>query len=61
MKTINKLFLGLGLLSSFTCSDFEDINTDPTKTPIESTLPEYFLNNAIGKIQMDPSMVCERV
>lgn len=56
MKTINKLFLGLGLLSSFTaCSDFEDINTDPTKTPIESTLPEYFLNNAIGKIQMDPS------
>lgn len=56
MKTINKIFLGLGLLSGFTaCSDFEDINTDPTKTPIESTLPEYFLNNAIGKIQMDPS------
>lgn len=58
MKTINKLFIGcslvgLGLLSS--CSDFDDINKDPSKTGIESTMPEYFLNKSIGKIQMDPS------
>lgn len=58
MKTINKIFIGLGLIgmsSLYSCSDFDEINTDPSKTPIESTLPEYFLNNAISKIQMDPS------
>ena len=56
MKTINKFFLGVGLLGGLaSCSDFDDVNIDPTKTPIESTQPEFFLNNAIGKIQMDPS------
>lgn len=56
MKTINKFFLGVGLLGGLaSCSDFEEVNTNPLTTPIESTLPEYFLNNAIGKIQMDPS------
>lgn len=58
MKTINKIFIGLGLIGMtglYSCSDFDEVNTDPSKTPIESTLPEYFLNNAIGKIQMDPS------
>ena len=58
MKTINKIFIGLGLVGMsglYSCSDFDEVNTDPSKTPIESTLPEYFLNNAISKIQMDPS------
>lgn len=56
METINKFFLGVGLLGGLaSCSDFEEVNTNPLTTPIESTLPEYFLNNAIGKIQMDPS------
>ncbi len=58
MKTINKIFIGLGLIGMsglYACSDFDEVNTDPSKTPIESTLPEYFLNSAIGKIQMDPS------
>ena len=58
MKTINKIFIGLGLVGMsglYSCSYFDEVNTDPSKTPIESTLPEYFLNNAIGKIQMDPS------
>lgn len=57
MKT-NKLFIGIGLLGLGTlcaCSDFDEVNSDPSKTTIESTLPEYFLNNSIGKIQMDPS------
>lgn len=58
MKTINKIFIGLGLVGMsglYSCSDFDEVNTDPSKAPIESTLPEYFLNNAISKIQMDPS------
>ena len=56
MKTFNKFFLGVGLVAGLaSCSDFDDVNIDPTKTPIESTQPEFFLNNAIGKIQMDPS------
>lgn len=61
MKTINKLFIGLGIMSGLTaCSDFDDVNTDPSKTPIESTLPEYFLNSAMGKFQMNPD-VAERI
>lgn len=61
MKTINKLFIGLGIMGGLTaCSDFDDVNKDPSKTPIESTLPEYFLNSAMGKIQMNPD-VAERI
>ncbi|HJC93945.1 MAG TPA: SusD/RagB family nutrient-binding outer membrane lipoprotein [Candidatus Phocaeicola excrementigallinarum] len=57
MKT-NKLYIGVGLLvlgSLSACSDFEDINVDPTKTTIDMTRPEYFLSRSIGMIQMDPS------
>ena len=61
MKTINKLFIGLGIMSGLTaCSDFDDVNTDPSKTPIESTLPEYFLNSSMGKMQLNPD-VSERI
>lgn len=58
MKTINKLFLGLGLLSLsglYSCSDFDEINSDPSKTPITSVKPQYALNQSIGKSMMDPS------
>ena len=58
MKTINKIFIGLGLIGMsglYSCSDFDEVNSDPSKAPLEWTLPEYFLNSAIGKIQMDPS------
>lgn len=61
MNTLNKLFIGIGLVGGLTaCSDFDDVNTDPSKTPIESTLPEYFLNSAMGKFQMNPD-VAERI
>lgn len=58
MKTINKIFIGLGLIGMsglYSCSDFDEVNSDPSKAPLEWTSPEYFLNSAIGKIQMDPS------
>ena len=58
MKTINKLFLGLGLigLSGLTsCSDFDEVNTDPSKTELGSVKSYYALNQSFGKIQMDPS------
>lgn len=58
MKTINKLFLGLGLLSLsglYSCSDFDEVNSDPSKTPISSVKPQYALNQSIGKSMMDPS------
>lgn len=58
MKTINKIFLGLGLLSLsgfYSCSDFDEINSDPSKTPITSVKPQYALNQSIGKSMMDPS------
>ena len=61
MKTINKLFIGIGLVGGLTsCSDFDEVNVDPSKTPIESTLPEYFLNSSMGRIQMNPD-VAERI
>lgn len=58
MKTINKLFLGLGLIGLsglYACSDFDEVNTDPSKTPITSVKPQYALNQSIGKSMMDPS------
>lgn len=58
MKTINKIFLGLGLIGLnglYSCSDFDEINSDPSKTPITSVKPQYALNQSIGKSMMDPS------
>lgn len=56
MKTINKLFVGLiGLSSLYSCSDFDEVNTDPSKTPFESLKAYYTLNQSFSTMQMDPS------
>ncbi len=58
MKTINKLFLGLGLIGLSglaSCSDFDEVNTDPSKTELGSVKSHYALNQSFSKIQMDPS------
>lgn len=58
MKTINKLFLGLGLIGLsglVSCSDFDEVNTDPSKTELGSVKSYYALNQSFSKIQMDPS------
>ena len=57
MKTINKLFLGLGLIGFglTSCSDFDEVNTDPSKTELGSVKSYYALNYSFSKIQMDPS------
>jgi hypothetical protein len=36
------------------CSDFEDINKDPSAAGIEQVMPEYFLNQSIIGAQMNP-------
>jgi len=57
MKTINNLFWGLGLISLglTSCSDFDEVNTDPSKTELGSVKSYYALNQSFSKIQMDPS------
>lgn len=58
MKTINKLFLGLGLIGLSglaSCSDFDEVNSDPSKTELGSVKSYYALNQSFSKIQMDPS------
>ena len=62
-KSIKKnIILGAcaGLLLLPACSDFEDINVDPTKTSIDNVKPEWALNKSISDAQMDPG-VSERV
>ena len=46
MKTINNLFWGLGLISLglTSCSDFDEVNTDPSKTELGSVKSYYALN-----------------
>jgi len=57
MKSKNKvLTLGLcaGLFLLPSCSDFDEVNTDPTKTTIDNVQPEWALNESIEIAQMDP-------
>lgn len=57
MKSINKIFLGLGLcIGIVACSDFDDVNTDPKAVGKEFVKPQYALNNSIGNAQMDPGV-----
>lgn len=42
--TAKAVLLVLGFLSIFSCSNFEDVNTDPARA--SETLPEYLLSNA---------------
>lgn len=55
MKSIIKyisLSLVIGAFSS--CSDFEDINNDPTKANEDQVKVEYFINKSIIAAQQDP-------
>lgn len=57
MKSINKLFLGLGLgIGMVACSDFDDVNTNPKAVGKDFVKPQYALNNSIGNAQMDPGV-----
>lgn len=61
MKTMNKLFLGLGFCAGLvSCSDFDEVNTNPTAAGEEYAKPQYALNNSIGQAQMNPG-TAERI
>ena len=61
MKTMNKLFLGLGFCAGLvSCSDFDEVNTNTTASGEEYVKPQYALNNSIGQAQMNPG-TAERV
>lgn len=61
MKTMNKLFLGLGFCAGLvSCSDFDEVNTNPTAAGEEYVKPQYALNNSIGQTQMNPG-TAERI
>ena len=61
MKTMNKLFLGLGFCAGLvSCSDFDEVNTNPTAAGEEYVKHQYALNNSIGQAQMNPG-TAERI
>ena len=61
MKTMYKLFLGLGFCAGLvSCSDFDEVNTNPTAAGEEYVKPQYALNNSIGQAQMNPG-TAERI
>lgn len=61
MKTMNKLFLGLGFCAGLvSCSDFDEVNSNPTAAGEEYVKPQYALNNSIGQAQMNPG-TAERI
>lgn len=61
MKTMNKLFLELGFCAGLvSCSDFDEVNTNPTAAGEEYVKPQYALNNSIGQAQMNPG-TAERI
>ncbi|MCG0363724.1 SusD/RagB family nutrient-binding outer membrane lipoprotein [Phocaeicola vulgatus] len=58
---MNKLFLGLGFCAGLvSCSDFDEVNTNPTAAGEEYVKPQYALNNSIGQAQMNPG-TAERI
>lgn len=61
MKNINKFIytLGMGALLFTACSDFDEVNTDPTATTIDQSRVEYAINSSITGAQMNPD-VAER-
>lgn len=44
----------------FSCSNFEELNTNPTAADEQQVRPEYFLNNSIIGAQQDPH-IAERI
>lgn len=61
MKTYNKIIGGLASMLLFAaCSDFEDINHDPTKVDEDKVKSHYLLNRSIVHAQQNPH-IAERV
>ena len=61
MAGCRKLFLGLGFCAGLvSCSDFDEVNTNPTAAGEEYVKPQYALNNSIGQAQMNPG-TAERI
>jgi hypothetical protein len=57
IKTIGLLFITSTIIVS--CSDFENVNTDPTNASEDQVQVQYFIDNSIIGAQMDPD-VAER-
>lgn len=57
-KKIGFLSIAAGML--FSCSDFEEMNVDPTAATVDQVQVEYFIDNAIIGAQQDPH-IAERV
>lgn len=61
MKDIKTIILGLGACTAlFSCSDFDEVNTNPITATIEYVKPQFALNNSIAQAKMDPG-VSERI
>lgn len=58
MKTLLKrgLFLAAVSIMVSSCSDFDEINEDPTAASGEQVQVEYFINNSIISAQMNPDV-----
>jgi hypothetical protein len=52
--------LGVMLLAFISCSDFEEININPTAASEDQVQTEYFINNSIGGAQQNPH-ISERI
>ncbi|MEG2855684.1 SusD/RagB family nutrient-binding outer membrane lipoprotein [Bacteroides sp.] len=61
MKTIKKVTHAFGVVSLLcaACSDFDEVNTDPTSATIDQSRVEYALNKSITDAQQNPD-VAER-
>ena len=54
-------YFGLGFCAGLvSCSDFDEVNTNPTAAGEEYVKPQYALNNSIGQAQMNPG-TAERI
>ena len=62
MKKIlkNISLMGVVLVTFLSCSDFEEINVDPTAANASQVQPEYFINSSIGGAQQNPH-ISERI
>jgi len=60
-KMLKKIgFLSIVAGALFSCSDFEEMNVNPTAASVDQVQVEYFINNSIIGAQQDPN-IAERV
>ena len=52
--------MGVVLATFLSCSDFEEINVDPTAANATQVQPEYFINSSISGAQQNPH-ISERI